>query len=431
MLKYSTILLPRFISIILILLFISCSNDKTADSKAKIPVLSTIEASEITQTTAESGGSISSDQGLTVMARGVCWSLNATPTVNDDKTIDGAGVGNYVSSMNNLLSGTSYFVRAYATNSAGTGYGSAIWFTTLPATIPILATDTVNAITQTTAICGGNIFSDGSSPIIARGVCWSTDTNPNLTNEKTLNGTGIGSFESVITGLTPSTPYYVCAYATNIAGTGYGDVLPFTSKPDSISEVTDIDGNIYEAVKIGTQWWMAENLRVTHYRTGVEIPKVIGNSEWVNLTTGAYCDYNNDNANASEYGHLYNWYAAYDSNNLAMNGWHVPSDSEWQYLIDYLGGEAIAGGKMKEIGFYHWADPNAGANNESGFTALPGGHRSIGGAFIELSHLGYYWSTTPPYGSDAWYRYLDYNSPVISRSAYYKKVGFSIRCVRD
>lgn len=137
--------------------------------------------------------------------------------------------------------------------------------------------------------------------------------------------------------------------------------------------VTDYDGNVYQTVLIGDQCWMMENLKVTHYRNGDPIPHVTDGVTWGNLTSGAYCNYNNDEGNVATYGRLYNWYAVDDSRNIAPAGWHVPSDAEWQTLVDYLGGDAVAGGKMKEAGTTHWASPNTGATNESGFTALPGG----------------------------------------------------------
>lgn len=147
---------------------------------------------------------------------------------------------------------------------------------------------------------------------------------------------------------------------------------------ESNATVKDIDGNQYQTVKIGSQVWMKENLKVTRYRNGDPIPRVTVNSEWVDLATGAYCAcYNDEGTTAFTYGYLYNWYAVDDRRNLAPAGWHVPTDAEWQILMDYLGGEILAGGKLKETGTSHWASPNTGATNESGFTARPGGIRGF------------------------------------------------------
>ncbi len=196
------------------------------------------------------------------------------------------------------------------------------------------------------------------------------------------------------------------------------------------STVTDIDGNIYQTVTIGTQVWMAENLRVTHYRNGDPIPSVTDNSVWASLATGAYCEYNNDPANVAIYGRIYNWYAVNDSRNMAPEGWHIPTDADWQVLSDYLGGDAIAGGKMKEAGTAHWLEPNTGATNESGFTALPGGWRSP--YYYYMGSWAFFWSSTEANSNHAWLRDLHYNTTELFRGEYGEKSdGFSIRCVRD
>ena len=201
-----------------------------------------------------------------------------------------------------------------------------------------------------------------------------------------------------------------------------------------VSFCVDIDGNIYETVIIGDQDWMAENLKVTHYRNGDTIPNVTDNSNWANLSTGAYCYYDNDANNADTYGALYNWYAVEedDTRGLAPEGWRVPTDDEWQTLVDYLGGSSVAGGKMKEAGTAHWNSPNTGATNESGFTGLPGGYRgSYTGYFYDLGNYGYFWSATEDSTSTAWNRILSYNNPAVSRYYFNKQGGFSVRCVRD
>ena len=210
------------------------------------------------------------------------------------------------------------------------------------------------------------------------------------------------------------------------------DNITFTITSSELT-VTDIDGNVYSTVTIGTQVWLAENLKVTHYRNGEPIPKVTDNTEWSNLITGAYCNYDNDANNADTYGSLYNWYAVNDSRNIAPTGWHVPTDEEWQTLVDYLGGDDIAGGKMKETGTTHWNSPNEGATNESGFSALPGGYRYGNGNYYSMGGNASFWSSTE-YDSDsnyAWARYLFVNFPGILDNGSGKRYGFSVRCVRD
>lgn len=196
--------------------------------------------------------------------------------------------------------------------------------------------------------------------------------------------------------------------------------------------VTDIDGNAYHTVKIGTQTWMIENLRTTKYRNGENINNLKVAADWKNSITGSWCNYNNDSISGTNYGKLYNWYAVSDSRNIAPVGWHVASDAEWTTLTTYLG-ESAAGGKLKETGFQNWFSPNTGATNESGFTGLPGGLRSYSdGTFRNLGSNGYFWSSTQSDSLRAWDRELFYNQVNCFRYYYdSKRYGFSVRCVKD
>ena len=206
--------------------------------------------------------------------------------------------------------------------------------------------------------------------------------------------------------------------------------------------LTDVDGNTYHIVKIGNQWWMAENLKVTHYSNGDSIPEATDNVIWANLTIGAWCNYNNDSTNGAIYGKMYNWYAVDDSRNVAPAGWHVPTDDEWKELEMYLGmSQAQAnnegwrgtdeGGKLKEAGTAHWNSPNTAATNSSGFTALPGGWRWHDNGFWSMGYDGYWWSSTEYNVPYAWYRFLDYFYSQVYRTNIDKYSGFNIRCVRD
>jgi uncharacterized protein (TIGR02145 family) len=180
---------------------------------------------------------------------------------------------------------------------------------------------------------------------------------------------------------------------------------------------------------------MAENLRTTSYANGDPIPNVTDNSQWLNLTTGAWAHYNNDSQYENLYGKLYNWYTVADPRNVCPTGWHVPSDAEWTGLSDYLGGEAVAGGKMKSMGTQYWQSPNTNATNESGFSGLPGGFRpnsGNSGTFLTIGDYGYWWSSTELVTSNAWYRFLGYNGGGVARSYNYDEAdGFSVRCLRD
>ena len=290
--------------------------------------------------------------------------------------------------------------------------------------VPVVITDSAFALTDSTAQCIATIEENCGYTVTARGVCWSTNPEPTIADNKTVEGSGTGSFTGSLTGLNPETTYYVRAYATNFAGTGYSGTKVITTVI-----VTDIDGNLYQTIKIGDQWWMAENLEVTHYRNGDPIPHVADFGIWYTLSTGAFCNYDNDEDNVPVYGRLYNWHAVDDERNIAPEGWHVPSDGEWQTLIDYLGGDAIAGGKMKEEGTAHWYAPNTGATNESGFTALPGGCRAV--SFLDMSYYCYFWSSTEHDINQAWIQQLVSSSSVIYNSYYDKYFGLSVRCVRD
>jgi uncharacterized protein (TIGR02145 family) len=194
--------------------------------------------------------------------------------------------------------------------------------------------------------------------------------------------------------------------------------------------ITDIDGNKYNTVKIGTQTWMSENLKTSKYRNGESISYVSDGTTWGGLTSGAYCWQNNDIATKDTYGALYNWYCAIDSRDICPTGWHLPTDTELTTLTDYLGGATVAGGKMKEVGTTHWLTPNTGATNESGFTALPSGYKDSSG-YQPLGNNGSFWSSTS-YSTDlAWVRSLGFLWDYCKIDQLNKKTGLSVRCLKD
>jgi uncharacterized protein (TIGR02145 family) len=193
--------------------------------------------------------------------------------------------------------------------------------------------------------------------------------------------------------------------------------------------VTDIEGNVYKTISIGTQTWMAENLKVSHYRNGDPLPEVKDSSTWIDLTEGACSNYDNKPDNGAIYGKLYNWYAVDDNRKIAPAGWHVSTDADWITLSTYLGGDSIAGSKLKETSTNHWRSPNTRANNESGFTAISGGMRL--NAFYNIGIYGGWWSFTGSITSSDLCRYILYNDTMIGLLNYVKKFGFSVRCVKD
>jgi len=518
------------------------------NSTIKLPVLNTFEVEDVLAESATCGGEIVSDGGSFIVEKGVCWVSGKklttqkstdqkppipTPTITGNKTTDGEGGENFLSYMSGLKPNTTYYVRAYATNSAGTKYGKTTSFTTQDGVIRI-NTLKVDSVFAESATCGGEIISNGGSEITEKGVCWATIQKkpgqktsiptPTIGDYKTNDGEGYESFISSINELSSNTKYYLRAYATNSVGTSYGNTLSFTTQ-DGIAEiknieeiviladaasfkisftdggavinakgicwsssnqtpstkdnvtddnedygdmyiikingltpgtlyyarayaissfgtvygntilfttpagVTDIDGNVYNTIVIGTQEWMAENLNVTHYRNGDAIPNVTDNTAWSGLSTGAFCDYNNDVNIVATYGRLYNWYAVADSRNIVPTGWHVPTDAEWQTLVDYLCGEEVSGGKMKEAGTARWNSSNEGAMNESGFSALPGGYRDNDGAYRLIGDYAILWSSSEDGSYHAWRR--DFFSNIINRCSSKKQNGLSIRCVKD
>ncbi len=208
-----------------ILIALACKNS----DPIPLAEVTTTSISDISFTTAKSGGTVVNDGGASVTARGVCWSTNASPTINDNKTSDGAGAGSFTSSITSLTPNTSYFARAYATNENGTAYGISFSFTTTAATKPELTTSSIGIVSGSSVISGGNITSDGGVTITSRGVCWSTSPNPTVSDSKTTDGAGTGNFTSNVAGLTLGTKYYIRAYAINSIATAYGNEINFTT----------------------------------------------------------------------------------------------------------------------------------------------------------------------------------------------------------
>jgi len=414
-------------------------NDLTFVTLAVRPTVTTAVISNKTRTTAVSGGNVTSDGGSPVTYRGVCWSTSPGPVATGPHTTDNSGTGTFVSNITGLNPNTTYYVKAYATNSIGTSYGSELSFVTDPVAVPVLTTNSISGQTTNSAVSGGNITSDNGGAITERGVCWNTTGNPTVSDPKISNGTGTGSYTVNITGLTAGTTYYVRAYANNSAGSGYGNQLSFTTF------IADIEGNVYKTIQIGTQIWMAENLKTTTYRDGNPVPNVTDPLVWSALSVDAYCWYDNSESSYKNlYGALYNWFSV-NKGTLCPTGWHVPTDEELKTLEIYLGmTQAQAdsysivargtdqGTKLKSTsGWYSGGN----GTNSSGFNGLPGGYRyGQDGGFYDITKLSYWWSSTE-YEYDtvtkATYRRINYDLSGVLREGTSKKGGKYIRCLKN
>lgn len=296
--------------------------------------------------------------------------------------------------------------------------------------IPVVTTAEITGIGATWVETGGNIIDDGGSEITARGVCWNTSGNPTTANQRTINGVGTGSFVSNPGQLVPQTYYTLRAYATNKNGTGYGEERSFVTAEIIIGSVDDINGNTYTTISMESQTWMAENLKATKYNDGTPIPLISDFSTWNGLSTPGYCWYNNDSlAYKSTYGALYNWYTV-ATGKLCPEGWHVPTDAEWLIMSGYLGGEEVAGDKLKEEGDEHWLIFNEKSTNETLFTALPGGAR-IEGDYSSIGYSCALWTATSYDDTNAWCRVLESGESYLLYGYVDKKYGLSIRCVKN
>ncbi len=327
---------------------------------------------------------------------------------------------------------------------------------------PAVTTGSLTNISSTSAVCGGEVSSDGGASVSARGVCWATTANPTVSGDHTTDGFGLGTFSSSITGLTPGTIYYVRAYATNSESTSYGNEVSFTTlnipadgQPClGMTTVSDYDGNTYNTVKIGNQCWLRENMKTTHYSDGTLIP--LGNTP---STSESYC-YNPDNnaGNVSIYGYLYNWKAIMRDNvtsdanpsgvqGICPKGWHVPSEAEWTQLENYVKSQnaytcdgnsasiAKALAATTEWGSSsdqcHPGDQSVYTNNATGFSVLPAGYYNNVGYYVEKEKAALFASATELDSYGIYNRGISYNSDGVFSDYRSKDYGYSVRCLYD
>ncbi len=450
----------------------------------RISVITT-PVSGITSTTVVCGGTVNSAGNAEVTMRGVCWDTLPAPTLNSSHTVDGTGAGIFTSNITGLTPGTTYYVRAYATNSVGTVYGDDIIFSTVDTT-PTVTTKAISFLTDTSAVSGGNVTFDGGAVVTMRGICWDTLPNPTVSGIHTTDGTGIGIFTSSMMSLTPGTTYYVRAYATNSVGTTYGQEISFRTyiSCPGAATVTDHEGNVYNTVQIGNQCWTRENMRcTTSPSTGTMILEFPAG--YYSYTGKKAYYVNGDSANTATYGLLYNWAAAVDTfhtdygetstsashvlsvtfssnrRGICPAGWHVPSNAEWTQLTNYVynngyqcsgcsgtinaaKADCIAKALASQTGWNSSGSTYAvgndpSTNNATGFSAVPAGYYTGSGSSgyyaggYTFGTNTHYWSSTQssntPY---ALVHYLSYSTGYVGcNSPSIKLQGFSVRCVKD
>ena len=296
---------------------------------------------------------------------------------------------------------------------------------------PVLTTANPAVITQYSAVCGGTVTTSGDSPVTEKGVCWSEiNSLPEISESRLIFKTSGNTFSGYLRCLKPNTTYYLRAYAVNGDGTGYGDPVIIKTLADNQGTVSDIEGNVYKTVTIGAKTWFAENLRTMRYNNG---EKIATTEEEIYAKDQPRYQWpsNGSQDEVKLYGRLYTWHVVVDSRDICPCGWHVPTNDEWLELIETQGGAEIAGGKLKQTGVGYWERPNSGADNSSGFSALPAGIRDYTSAFAWFGKIATFWTSTENDEDDAFSYTLDHTHTEALENIYNKKAGYSVRCVKD
>jgi uncharacterized protein (TIGR02145 family) len=399
----------------------------------KAPIVITNAASSILNTSAVLNGTVNANSfsstvtfeyGLTTSYGSV---INAMPV-----TVTGTSATSVLANIGSLNPGITYHFRIKAVNEGGIAYGDDHSFTTLQP--PSASTNSASGISSTTATLNGSVNANNYSSIVTfeYGITASYGSTTTAVESPVTGNTPL-AVNANITGLTPSTTYHYRVKAVSTTGTSLGNDDSFTTSAPPTT-VTDIDGNIYNIVRIGTQTWMNENLKTTLYNNGDPIPSITDNLTWAGSHSEAYCWYNNNEAsNKNIYGALYTIYAAGDVRNICPTGWHTGSDEDWTTLTDFLSGVTVAGGKLKESGTTHWGDPNTGATNSSGMTIQPGGNRSTAwGTFSGLNIWAGIWFSQNESNTIAGFQNLNNTSEEIYRimSVAGGEMGMSVRCIK-
>lgn len=420
---------------------IAISTGCKKEKKEVFATVTTTTATGITGSAAVTGGNITNTGNSAISQSGIVYATHATPILTDSLRANTSGGNVFTINLAGLNANTVYYVRAFAINATGTTYGNQVTFTTSAglATVTTTPVGTISA-TAATAPSGGTIVNTGGAAITASGVCWSTKPHPTVANSETNDQLTNNTFTSTLSLLVANTTYYYRAYATNSFGTAYGNELTFNA--GSTATVQDIDGNVYHTVTINGQTWMSENLKVTHYQNGDAIPNVTNNAnyDWPNGTNGGgYVFVNGDTTKATmqSYGLLYSNWAVSDTRNLAPQGWHVATQSDFNKLFAYEGLPAADTTKINNGGL-NVADlngaigPTLQAGGVSGLNLQLAGNYNQGFRFFGMR--GYYWSSTA-YNPTALYANEVYGPTQASYNGINnlgsQGTGFSIRCVKN
>ncbi len=404
-------------------------------------IVKTEGVSEITVNSCRAAGSLLDAGPSGASQHGFCWSLTPNPAEAVDCNSMGRAdqKGSFNTLIENLEPSTAYYVWAYAEDDENRKYGEPEEFTTLTPQLPVVETGGVINVTAFSAQCQYNVASDGGSPIMERGLCWGTTQDPTIDDSHTTEGQGTGTYTGTMNGLAPDTDYYVRAFAINIAGTAYGGGRTFRTPSSSAPLYDERNGKTYQTVKIGEQVWMAENLEI-----GTMINGGLNASD--DGTIQKFC-YQNKQSYCDQYGALYSWEEMMqyinteNSQGVCPDGWHIPSDEEWKVLETSLGMTRTEadiegwrgmdqGGKLKATGFEFWNEPNQGATNESGFTALPAGSMNNIGDFNGKGVFAVIWTSSLE-GSSPWLRQMATDQTGIDRHQGNAGEGSSVRCVKD
>lgn len=390
----------------------------------------TTAPTEITSSLAFGGGEIVNDGGGLLTA-GICWSTSENPTIDNNKSNASVDVNGTLKEnpfsvrIYNLEPNTTYYFKAFATNSNGIFYGGQKSFSTPPELASVIAKYAID-ITHNSAFVQAKLENNGGDEIIEKGICYSKTNNPTIDNNKIIIDKQ--DFSTAILNLTPNTTYFVRAFATNNAGTSYSDNIFI--KTYNKDKIFDIEGNEYYTVTIGEQIWMAENLKTTTLNDGTVIPNITDNSEWSALNTPAYCWNENDKETfKDEFGALYNWYTV-NTQKVCPEGWRLPTDEDFNQLL----GDDYNGTILREQGFKYWSEPWSNTSysntNKTGFTALPSGTRWNNGSFdsyFEERCNCYIWGYTSE-NSSFELQITPVQASVVENIS--KTQGNSIRCIK-